>query len=686
MRNAIRNDSEFFGRRQELEMIFSRLEAPQPQSVEIIGQRRIGKSSLLHAIRNRRSTVLRHADAYIMVFLDSQMLLGATVPRFYKDLLAQVESVNPQLAVGNTNPDHDTVFELIRRIDKAKLRLVLLLDEFDLVTKSKHFDGEFFGFLRSWANSYPVAFVLTTARDIQDHCHSEISGSPFFNIFTKLNLGPFPDGEAKELIEVPSAQAGFPLAAYTASILSMAGYYPLFIQIACSAFFDYLSLHPGEIAPDVKWVIEHYYANAQPFFERMWRVLSEKEKGLCRNIARGLPISEGDASFTVNLCSRGVLRKSVSQFRLFSDVFEEFVKTKPDHHVSVAVPTVSTELPLPEAKDETSYGSAEALIKKRLDIDEQLRQRFLNNVAVVYIDLCSSTEYAERNGPFAALSLVKKLEQVASRVISQYGGKKLKLVGDAIIATFVNVPDSVSASIALQQKLAESNAQLPERDHFWVKIAINFGEAICVENDVYGDAINGAERVLRESRQNEVVISEYVRRRLPDELSEKFVPKGVFTLKGKAKPAHLYYWAQSQPSDVEQDISSEQHAVSASRTIAIRTETLPRPNNPWRSGSFYLTVLVVTLTVIMIGAKWVTLSALSLVIAAGLVALIAIGAFQLRQDSNLTERGFLELVTALLRRLKLWSPASPKTGIAVLDDKRIPSVKVDEKVQERRSG
>ncbi|HOT02427.1 MAG TPA: ATP-binding protein, partial [Acidobacteriota bacterium] len=49
-RVAIRDIHRFFGRRREVTRIFSRIGAARPQSVSVVGERRIGKSSLLNHI------------------------------------------------------------------------------------------------------------------------------------------------------------------------------------------------------------------------------------------------------------------------------------------------------------------------------------------------------------------------------------------------------------------------------------------------------------------------------------------------------------------------------------------------------------------------------------------------------------------------------------------------------------
>jgi hypothetical protein len=66
--------------------------------------------------------------------------------------------------------------------------------------------------------------------------------------------------------------------------------------------------------------------------------------------------------------------------------------------------------------------------------------------------------------------------------------------------------------------------------------------------------------------------------------------------------------------------------------------------NPWFSGSFYLTVFASIITVIAIVQRTVDAWSFPIVLFARVVASILIGAFQLKNDDRLSEKGFLKLV------------------------------------------
>lgn len=241
-RVAIKDPAQFYGRRKEVARVLSRIGAPRPQSVAIVGERKIGKSSLLNYIYapEVRRRVLD--DNYLFVFIDLQQRRYNSAEEFLAEVVSKVSEVLPEASVDPKCSSFDEVRRALTRLQKCGYKLVLLLDEFDAITSNSAFGLEFFAFLRSAANNYDVAYITSSARDLHELCHTDqIADSPFFNIFTNLYLRAFSAEEAEQLISEPSAKAGLPLQPYSSHICELAGHFPFFLQIACGSFFDQLS-------------------------------------------------------------------------------------------------------------------------------------------------------------------------------------------------------------------------------------------------------------------------------------------------------------------------------------------------------------------------------------------------------------------------------------------------------------
>jgi serine/threonine protein kinase len=163
-RVMIKNSSDFFGREREIRRIYSRLDAPHPQSISVVGERRIGKSSLLNHIyhtRQRRANMTNYDNA-IFVYLDFQQDADFDVTKFI-DFLFNMFSYESKNGKDYTKRDKtlDNLKQVIQELEEEGKRIIMLMDEFESITNNDRFSEQFFSYLRSLANSYKVAYVTS---------------------------------------------------------------------------------------------------------------------------------------------------------------------------------------------------------------------------------------------------------------------------------------------------------------------------------------------------------------------------------------------------------------------------------------------------------------------------------------------------------------------------------------------
>ncbi len=326
-RTAIRESRNFFGRHHEIATIMSRVNADDPQSISIIGERKIGKSSLLRALLHQRESYLRRTDEYVFIYSDLQESLHGDVEGFFSTIMKDVALTRYYPKIAEKPPTYENFRKLAVDLARARVKLVLLLDEFDAITRNKNFGLEFFSFLRSLPNNYTVSYVITSAHDLLQYCHSqEIAGSPFFNIFHKMNLSCFPKEEAMELIAGPSQKAGYSLLPYATFILKLAGRFPFFLQLACCSIFEYLQTHPSREFPDLQFVRKRFYEEARDHFQYLWDHLPKRERIVCQKIVRHEEFEKSDRTFLDSLIQRGYAQETAEGASLFSDVFNTFLE------------------------------------------------------------------------------------------------------------------------------------------------------------------------------------------------------------------------------------------------------------------------------------------------------------------------------------------------------------------------
>jgi serine/threonine-protein kinase len=294
-RVMIPHPSMFFGRESIVKRIMRRLSSEKPQSVSIVGERRIGKSSLLNFLnfQETRALHLNDAEKCVFAFVDFQQVRSANanqvVGAIFRELRKHVEC-DPG---GGLREDFDGLRTLCTCLSDDGYKLILLFDEFESITKNESIGPDFYSSLRSLANNFKVAFVTASGRNLKDMCVSrQISDSPFFNIFAVHYLGIFQREEALLFVTKPSEEYGIPLAPVADTILEEGGLYPFFLQIMCAAWFDFLESegkgsaeYAGKQTP--KGVLSLFREESEPHFEFVLETFNEEERALFAGLTKG---------------------------------------------------------------------------------------------------------------------------------------------------------------------------------------------------------------------------------------------------------------------------------------------------------------------------------------------------------------------------------------------------------------
>ena len=166
---------------------------------------------------------------------------------------------------------------------------------------------------------------------------------------------------------------------------------------------------------------------------------------------------------------------------------------------------------------------------------------------VVFVDVEGSTALLDRVGDVSGLASVAGQLDAVSELLSEYGGKAVKSIGDGIMITFTSPRQAVLFGVASQRRLAGSSPK--------VRIGINTGEAAHVDGDPLGAAVNAAARIAGRADGGEVLVSDVVRLLTGSAMPVHFVDRGRCRLRGFTDRWHL--WAveegaaeQAQPPTI----------------------------------------------------------------------------------------------------------------------------------------
>jgi hypothetical protein len=337
LRGMIPIDSNmFFGREREMRRIADMLSGEAPQCVSIIGERRIGKSSLanrvFHGLRTMDDTAGTRA-----VYLDCDLLPDDCLSKdqFFqflnqKFLEAAVEALAP--LTGSRAPvdkdqknlfvDYPSFKAFIGDTGRKDIKTVIFLDEFEHLPceekKNKHpfADDTFFSNLRAMANdpANRLAFVTLSKTNLKELTHRSIQSSGFWNIFQEKALGLLDPGSISALRRAGFDKAGISLTpGELEKIHYYAGDFPFFNQVVCSFLWE------AKINGDEPgW--DDVEVELLPFYEKLWEDRTREEQKLLKHLK-----DKEDMTLKV-MKSRGIIIKEGDRCQAFSGYFSSLIE------------------------------------------------------------------------------------------------------------------------------------------------------------------------------------------------------------------------------------------------------------------------------------------------------------------------------------------------------------------------
>ena len=233
----IANVDQFVGRQPELKKIFGYLNTSntgQIQHVSVVGERRIGKSSLLYHLNQVYKQNLPASGKYRFVYVDLDKPQCHTQAGLLRFLLEQLSLPIPKKL------SLETFYELIEQEhENHGLWPVFLLDEFEHLPQRKaEFPDGFYETLRSLGNNNIAGLVTASQHSLQALAEQGKLTSPFFNIFHQLDLKEFSASEASLLLE-RGRNCDHPFStADCEEILKIAGRRPARLQVVASLAYE----------------------------------------------------------------------------------------------------------------------------------------------------------------------------------------------------------------------------------------------------------------------------------------------------------------------------------------------------------------------------------------------------------------------------------------------------------------
>jgi adenylate cyclase len=159
----------------------------------------------------------------------------------------------------------------------------------------------------------------------------------------------------------------------------------------------------------------------------------------------------------------------------------------------------------------------------------ETQARLSHRLSVVWFtDLVGYSALSARDQD-RAVAMVQRFQEIVRRRVPEEEGRVVKFIGDAALLESPSAEAALQAATALHAEMGEG-----------LRTGIHLGDvAVASDGDLYGDGVNGAQRIQVEADPGQIVVSEDVWRRLRNRPAFVFESLGERQLKG-IEPMELF--------------------------------------------------------------------------------------------------------------------------------------------------
>lgn len=140
----------------------------------------------------------------------------------------------------------------------------------------------------------------------------------------------------------------------------------------------------------------------------------------------------------------------------------------------------------------------------------------------------------------AALAGLKRLRDLFTSTVTEYGGSEFGRVGDSLMADFPSSVNAMNFALKMQQRVAEENEDVATDQRIVIRLGLNLGDDIVEDGSLFGDGVNVASRLQMLAPPGGIVISGSLFDQVDDKVEASFQYRGEQAIKNISSPVRTY--------------------------------------------------------------------------------------------------------------------------------------------------
>jgi len=189
-------------------------------------------------------------------------------------------------------------------------------------------------------------------------------------------------------------------------------------------------------------------------------------------------------------------------------------------------------------------------------------------VTVLFADVSGSTKLYESEGDKAAMEAIARCIDQMRQTVESSGGRVVKTIGDEVMAVFPTCDAAAYAASSMQYAI--DAVPLVGAIKLGVRIGFHCGPVIQSDNDIFGDTVNLAARLVEQAGRSQIILS----RETSDLLGPVFRsfkrPLYAIHVKGRAEEVELCELIWRHTDDVTMFIAARAKAKPESLVLRLK--------------------------------------------------------------------------------------------------------------------
>lgn len=172
-------------------------------------------------------------------------------------------------------------------------------------------------------------------------------------------------------------------------------------------------------------------------------------------------------------------------------------------------------------------------------------------VAILFADVSGSTKLYETLGDAKARHLVSRCIQLMSASTEKHGGSLIKTIGDEVMCRFPGADQAAGAALDMQEQVAK--ASISEGGcNLAIHVGFHFGPVVVEENDIFGDAVNLASRMVNLAKRDQILTTGQTNAALSPKWQKALRQVDRAQVRGKTEAIDVYelVWQEAETTRI----------------------------------------------------------------------------------------------------------------------------------------